>query len=201
MADNTGKWWIGLFCAMARRPHRTCISKVWSNFTVIFYGWEMFVFDVTGQWTLKIHVMCDRTQCTDGRQNGRNECTIASNFNSTTSMGREWRHKKHISKNKWSPIYRYCISEFVHSQNKWQFEMRKCITNSNKYYRNILCFMRLCVLLANSRLAMQTLRTDRFFCLRRFSNVAHHWTFRVFQYHKICHMMNVSSLFEWMMGK
>lgn len=41
--------------------------------------------------------------------------------------------------------------------------MRKCITNSNKYYRNILCFMRLCVLLANSRLAMQTLRTDRFF--------------------------------------
>ena len=41
-------------------------------------------------------------------------------------------------------------------------EMRKCITNSNKYYRNILCFMRLyvCTLFGMVALVMQTLPID-----------------------------------------
>ena len=40
--------------------------------------------------------------------------------------------------------------------------MRKCITNSNKYYRNILCFMRLyvCTLFGMVALVMQTLPID-----------------------------------------
>lgn len=80
MADNTAKWWIGiLFCgyqplrllllfsvmsSMAQWPHRSMhINRIWSNFTVIFYGWEICtLFDAiletvnNGQWTLKIHV-------------------------------------------------------------------------------------------------------------------------------------------------
>lgn len=56
MADNTGKWWIGLFCPVAQRPHRTCISDVWSNFTVIFYGRDV---RIRCRWTMDIENSCN----------------------------------------------------------------------------------------------------------------------------------------------